>query len=75
MRGNPVQNLVQDAPLGGLQPGLGHFDDARRTLASRTAGVPVIAQSLIGNAAFEAARVAEPRQLPRVHLEEVCERA
>lgn len=70
VRGDPVEQLVQQAPLDRLQSRLGPLDRARRTAVAGQPGVAVVAQPLVGDPALEPAGVGEPGELAVPDLEE-----
>src|SRR5581483_6351817 len=67
VRGNRVENLVQDEPLDALELALRALDHARRGLLPRVPAVAVVAKLLLRRAAFPAPRVCEPFEAADVH--------
>jgi hypothetical protein len=75
MRGDVVEDLVQDPALHLLELELRPGDRPRRRPRARLPAVRVVAQPPRSGRALEPARVGEPLELPRVELEPLGERA
>ena len=72
--GNPVEDLVQDAPLGLLQPQSWPFDYPNAPPRTPERPVSVIPELFVSHRAFEPARVRQPREVPVAHAKKGRER-
>ena len=67
--GDVVEDLAQDPALDLLEARLRGFDDPRQPAPAADRAVAVVAQSLIGDRALEAAHVGQPGELSVAQLE------